>query len=79
MTSLTIQLDDALIRRAKAYSKKTGKSLSELVSNYLAAIGSQGEPVEPRKSLFGSMRGTAEILGDIVNPLPEDDWEALRS
>jgi len=24
------------------------------------------------------MRGTAEELGDTVEPLPEEDWEALR-
>jgi len=34
---------------------------------------------EPRgKKCFGSMRGTAEVLGDIVSPLPEQDWEVLR-
>ena len=27
---------------------------------------------------FGCMAGTAEELGDIVEPLPEMDWEALR-
>jgi plasmid stability protein len=35
---------------------------------------------EPKKSsLFGCMRGTAEIVGDIVSPLPEQDWEVFRS
>ncbi len=34
---------------------------------------------EPKKkSLFGCMRGTAEVLGDIVSPLPVEDWEVLR-
>jgi len=26
---------------------------------------------------FGAMRGTAEELGDILEPLDEEDWEAL--
>mgnify|MGYP000489449142 CR=1 FL=1 len=33
---------------------------------------------EPARGAFGAMRGTAEELGDIVEPLPEEEWEALR-
>ncbi len=78
MGSLTIELDDELIQRAEAGSERTGKGLRELVSAYLAELGSQAQPAEPKKSLFGCMRGTAEVLGDIVSPLPEEDWEVLR-
>lgn len=36
-------------------------------------------PPEPKsRSLFGSMKGTAEVLGDIVSPMSDQDWEALR-
>lgn len=36
-------------------------------------------PFEPAaKSAFGCMAGTMEIDGDIVEPLPEEEWEALR-
>lgn len=36
-------------------------------------------PPEPAKEgRFGCMRGTAEILGDIVSPLPDQGWEVLR-
>lgn len=36
-------------------------------------------PRAPQKdSAFGSMRGTAEELDDIVEPLPEEAWDALR-
>lgn len=31
-----------------------------------------------KKSGFGCMAGTCEILGDIVEPLGEDDWEVYR-
>jgi prevent-host-death family protein len=32
-----------------------------------------------RANWFGSMKGTIEILGDIVSPASdEDEWEALR-
>ena len=79
MGTLTIQLDDQLIHRAEAVSERTGKSLSELFADYLANFGPQVEPSKlEKKSLFGSMRGTAEVVGDIVSPLPADDWEVLR-
>ncbi len=35
-------------------------------------------PAPATESRFGCMRGTIEIVGDIVQPLPEEDWEALR-
>jgi antitoxin (DNA-binding transcriptional repressor) of toxin-antitoxin stability system len=35
-------------------------------------------PPDMEESAFGAMRGTAEELDDIVAPLPEEDWEALR-
>lgn len=37
-TKLTLRLDEALIRRAKAYAKRTGKSVSEMVADYFAAV-----------------------------------------
>jgi prevent-host-death family protein len=47
-------------------------------------ITKRGRPVArlvpdtpPRKSLFGSMRGSAVIKGDIISPLNEP-WEALQ-
>jgi hypothetical protein len=80
MGSLTIELDDELIQRAEANSERLGKNLSELISTYLAELGSQTQSAEPKKkSLFGCMRGTAEVLGDIVSPHPEEDWEVLRA
>ncbi len=42
----------------------------------------QIQPPPPRdakgKSLFGRMKGTAEVVGDIVSPLSDQDWEVLR-
>jgi prevent-host-death family protein len=36
-------------------------------------------PPEPKDtSSFGCMRGTAEVVGDIVAPLSGRDWEVLR-
>lgn len=51
-------------------------------------ITRRGEPVAqvippplPRQedaTSFGCMAGTAEEVGDILDPLPETDWEVLR-
>jgi prevent-host-death family protein len=50
-------------------------------------ITKRGEPLAqvipppaptPPRSAFGAMAGTAEQLADIVQPLPEEEWEALR-
>jgi prevent-host-death family protein len=35
-------------------------------------------PEPPKKSAFGCMAGTAKILGDIVEPLGEEDWEVYQ-
>lgn len=36
-------------------------------------------PPEPEESpAFGCMKGKAEEVGDILKPLPIEDWEALR-
>lgn len=48
-------------------------------------ISKRGKPVaklvpidsEPVPSLYGSMKGTVRIIGDIVSPI-EDEWDANR-
>jgi prevent-host-death family protein len=35
-------------------------------------------PPEPKESAFGALKGTAEEIEDIVEPLPAEEWEALR-
>ena len=68
-TKLTLRLDDALIRKAKRYSSKSGKSVSRLVEDYFALIGSgleaSGMDLTPRvRALLGVLAG---------NRLSEDD------
>lgn len=82
--TLTLQVDENLIKNAEAHSKKVGKSLSEMIADYLADIGREARSSESHSSsneagFYGCLRGTAEIVGDIVSPLPEEDWEVLRS
>jgi len=49
---------------------KNGKPVAKLVS--------PGTGEAPVKSIIGLHKGQIEILGDIISPVGEDDWEALQ-
>ena len=56
-TKLTLRLDDRLIASAKDYAKRVGKSLSQVVAEYFAAITSPDHaPFEPTPTVSG-LRG----------------------
>ncbi len=42
-TKLTLTVEKSIIERAKLYAKNTGRSLSELIENYLETITQEGE------------------------------------
>jgi hypothetical protein len=64
-TKLTLRLDAALIRRAKAYAEARGKSVSQVVADFFTALepGEQAEasaaaelpPIT--RSLYGRLAG----------------------
>ena len=61
-TKLTLRIDEDLIERAKAYSRASGKSVSQIVADYLALLpnrpGEGGARVTPTiRSLRGLLRG----------------------
>jgi len=45
-TKLTLTIDDAVIAIAKKYAKQNGKSLSDIVENYLMSLSSKGNTEE---------------------------------
>jgi len=62
-SKLTLRLDEGLIRRAKVIAKRRGKSLSQMVAEYFALLGSRSskEPDELAPtvtSLKGVLRGS---------------------
>ena len=66
-TKLTLRMDEKLVRRAKAYAKREGKSVSQIVADYFSLLrqpsGENGgaAPVLPlTQSLRGILRG-AEV------------------
>lgn len=69
-TKLTLRVDEELIRRAKAHARRSGKSVSRIVADFLALLE---EPVEKRaveltptvRSLLGALSG---------NPVSKEDY-----
>lgn len=59
--------------------KKTGQPvLITKRGEPIAQVVPPPPPEPPAGSAFGSMAGRGEILGDIVEPLGEDDWEVYE-
>lgn len=46
-TKLTLRLEQRLIRRAKAYARRTGKSVSELVADFFGRLEAPAEEAAP--------------------------------
>ncbi len=57
-TKLTLRLEDELIRRAKKFSKQTGKSVSKIVADYLEKLDvSSPEEIEGINPKVAALRG----------------------
>jgi len=75
-TKLTLRLDDRLIDRAKRYSDRSGKSVSQLVSDYFALIEAD-EPIpgtelsQRVRAMIGSLKGAATTEDDYRRHLEE--------
>ena len=62
---LTLRLEQRLIRRAKAYARRTGKSVSELVADFFGRLETPAEGSTPEvvaqspavQSLVGALAG----------------------
>jgi hypothetical protein len=71
-TKLTLTVDKSIIDRAKSYAKNSGRSLSELVENYLDTITQEqgDQTLSPKLS---------KIVGSVKLPENFDDEKELRS
>jgi Family of unknown function (DUF6364) len=69
-TKLTLRIDEELIERAKSHARQSGKSVSQLVSDYLQMLP-QPRQTRPRPltPLVGSLRGVLAGSG-----LDEEDY-----
>lgn len=65
-TKLTLTIEEKVIQRAKRYAHKKGRSLSDIVENYLMALTtSQEEPEHaPVSKKVRSLRGVFKAPND---------------
>lgn len=71
-TKLTLTVEETVIKRAKSYAKNTGRSLSELIENYLRTLTEQqaiSEPLSPK---------LRKIVGAVKLPDNFDEKKELR-
>jgi len=71
-TKLTLTVEKTIIERAKSYAKKTGRSLSELIENYLSIITQDDSTAELSPKL-------TKIVGAVSLPKDFNEKEELRS
>jgi len=57
-TKLTLTIEKTIIERAKSYAKKKGRSLSDIIENYLKAITKEDKIEEELSPLIKSLRGS---------------------
>lgn len=55
MSTLTLQLDETILEKADAYSKRTGRTVNQLVADFLQHLPE--EPVPGKTPIVRSLRG----------------------
>lgn len=71
-TKLTLTIDKSIIEQAKYYAKQTGRSLSELIENYLADITNESSQTVISSKL-------EKIVGSVKLPNDFNEEEELQS
>lgn len=56
-SKLTLRMDDGLIALAKAEAARRGKSVSQMVGEFIALLGHTKEPVQKTPPVTSSIRG----------------------
>ncbi|MDP2385374.1 MAG: DUF6364 family protein [Bacteroidota bacterium] len=72
ITKLTLTVEKSIIEKAKSYAKQTGRSLSELIENYLESItqDNKDQKISPKLK---------RIVGSVKLPKDFDEEKELRS
>ncbi len=71
-TKLTLTVEKSVIEKAKLYAKNTGRSLSELIENYLMSV----TEVEVDQKMSPKLK---KIVGSVKLPKNFDEEKELRS
>ena len=72
ITKLTLTVEKSVVERAKSYAKKTGRSLSELIGNYLENITEESDDTDLSPKL-------SKLVGAVQLPADFDEEAELRS
>lgn len=57
-TKLTLTIEQSIIEKAKVYAKEKGRSLSDIIENYLKVITREQRVAENISPLVSSLRGS---------------------
>ena len=71
-TKLTLNVDKSVIARAKKYAADTGRSLSEIIENYLSNLTES----EPKQKISPKLK---KIVGAVKLPKNFDEKKALKN
>jgi len=69
-TKLTLNINKRVVNRAKSYARKQGRSLSDLVENYLKAI-TMNEKIDEEEIMSQISPRIRELVG-IAKKVPKD-------
>ena len=67
-TKLTLTLEKSVIERAKRYAKASGRSLSDLIENYLDKITKDHE-ISESETEFADLFGSVKLPNDLNDKL----------
>ena len=63
-TKLTLTVEENTIKKAKLYARNTGRSLSELIENYLETLTDEGKDNEGLSAKLKSITGVVQLPKD---------------
>jgi len=63
-TKLTLTIEDKVIKTAKRYAEKRGRSLSGLVENYLKTLSTDSESPDELGTRVKKLRGAVKLPKD---------------
>lgn len=72
-TKLTLTVEESTIKKAKIYAKHTGRSLSELIENYLETLTEEHRNKEQLSPQLKKIAGAVKLPADF------DEQKALSS
>ena len=64
ITKLTLTIEDKVIYAAKKYARQKGKSLSDIVENYLRSISAREITTEGLSPKLARLKGVITLPGD---------------